>query len=511
MKRISSSGGAEPRKQYFLSRTQIPDLPLDSIIDSFLSRFDPCTPTTQRKYRHYSIPKLTICTKVRIPLPQNAPSIDALLDNPYLSLISSYCDAVLVSPEEVQRTAMRRAYIHQAVNHVVKTQALIASGEETKPRDQGFTQATVLLLVPYKRFALEIVQLLIELHCKGRAKRVSKKSRRKFEDEYTNSEDLQYGDDFKLGLSLAPRHNMFLYTPFKLSDIIIASPLALSALLTEDPAASSALSSIEILVVDEAGIMLMQNWDHVEAIWEKVNLMPQRDFVTADISRVREYWLDQRGSEYRQNVLLSNILTPEINGLVGRSQSHLGCIKVAPTYAGVLVPGKLHRLRKFECTPEMVNEQRFQYFTQEFWMKIRDVLPSPAVVFCSSYFEFVRLKNWFETEEPGVVAISEYTSKSDRQRYLSYVQNDTSKAVLLTERLLYFRHTNVKAAKAIVLYSLPLHPNIYEEMAKHMTGEEVWMVFCALDALQLQRILGDTKAQQLITSKGSNFSVNATS
>ena len=511
MKRTSSSGAAEPSKQYFPPRLHIPDLPLDSSTDSFLSRFDLWPPTTLRKYSHRSIPKLTLCAQVRIPLPQNSPSIEAMPDNPYLSLISSYCDAVLVAPEEVHRTAMRRAYVHQAVNHVVKTQALIASGEDTQSRDQGFTQATVLLLVPYKRFALEIVELLIELHCKGRAKRVSKKSRRKFEDEYSNSEDLQYGDDFKLGLSLAPRHNMFLYTPFKLSDIIIASPLSLSALLAEDPAASSALSSIEIMVVDEAGILLMQNWDHVEAIWEKVNLMPQRDFVTADISRVREYCLDQRGSEHRQSVLISNILTPDINGLIGRSQSHLGCIKVVPSYAGVLMPGKLHRLRKFECTPEMVNEERFQYFTQEFWMKIRDVLPSPAVVFCSSYFEFVRLKNWFETEEPGVVAISEYTSKPDRQRYLSYVQNDTSRAVLLTERLVYFRHIHVKAAKAVVLYSLPLHPHIYEEMTKHMTGEEVWMVFCALDALQLQRLLGDSKAQQLVTSKGSNFSVNATS
>jgi U3 small nucleolar RNA-associated protein 25 len=511
MKRNSTSGAAQPIKQYFIGRLHLPDLPLDVTTDSFLSRFDPSASISQRKYCHMSIPKLIVSEKVRIPLPQNTHSSESMQDNAYHSLTSSYSDLVLISPDQDQRMAMRIAYVHQAVSHVVKTQALLASGEETKPRDQGFTQATVLILVPYKRFALEIVQQLIEVHCKGRAKRVSKKSRKKFDDEYTNSEDLQFGDDFKLGLSLAPRHNMFLYTPFKLSDIIIASPLALSALLTEDPAASSALSSIEVMVVDEAGIMLMQNWDHLEVIWEKVNLMPQRDFVTADIERVREYWLDQRGAEYRQNIVLSDIMTPEINGLIGSSQNHLGWIKVAPAYTGALVPGKLHRLRKFDCTPELVNEQRFQYFTQEFWVKIRDVLPSPAVVFCSSYFEFVRLKNWFENEEPGIVAISEYTSKPDRQRYLSYLHNDSSKAVLLTERLVYFRHVHVKAAKALVLYSLPLHPHIYEEMTTNMAGEEVWMVFCALDALNLQRILGDAKAQQLVTSKGSNFSVNATS
>ena len=499
----------QPTKVYCLPSPHLPELPL-SATDSFLSRFEAVLPSTQRKYRFQSIPRVIVSDKVPVPFHQCSSSLPQEA-NPYVPLLSGYSDAVLVASESEQRKEMRKAYVHHAVNHIVRTQALIASGKDSKPRDQGFTQPLVLFLLPYKRFALEVVESLIHFHCKGKSKRISKKSRHKFEEEYTNSDDLQYGDDFKLGLTLAPRHNMFLYTPFKLSDLILASPLALHALFTEDNTAYSILSSIEIAVIDEAGVMLMQNWEHVEAIYGKMNLTPQREYVTGDIERVREHWLDEKGREYRQNVVISDVLTPEINGIVGKTSNRRGWVKVVPGYGGVLAQGKIHRLRKFECTAESVNDRRFEYFTQEFWPKIKDLLPSPAVIFCSSYYEFVRLKAWFEVEEPGVVFISEYTSKSDRQRNLSYIQNDTSRAVLLTERLMYFRHLKLRAAEALVYYSLPLHPQVYEEMTSCMSGEEVWVVFSSLDALQLQRLFGDEKAQQLVASKGSSFAVNAAS
>lgn len=62
---------------------------------------------------------------------------------------------------------------------------------------------------------------------------------------------------------------MRLYAPFYSSDIIIASPLGLRTVIGaegENKRDYDFLSSIEILIIDEADIYLMQNWEHILVI-----------------------------------------------------------------------------------------------------------------------------------------------------------------------------------------------------------------------------------------------------
>jgi Utp25, U3 small nucleolar RNA-associated SSU processome protein 25 len=71
------------------------------------------------------------------------------------------------------------------------------------------------------------------------------------------------------------------------SDILVASPLAVATLLAEQREdGSDFLSSIEVVTLFRADVMLMQNWAHVETVFAHLNKLPQQQHDT-DVMRVR--------------------------------------------------------------------------------------------------------------------------------------------------------------------------------------------------------------------------------
>ena len=74
------------------------------------------------------------------------------------------------------------------------------------------------------------------------------------------------------------------------ADVVVASPLGLATKLEEGPAAADALSSIELVVVDGADVMEMQNWAHVQAVFAALNNMPKEQRPDTNFMRIRPWY-----------------------------------------------------------------------------------------------------------------------------------------------------------------------------------------------------------------------------
>lgn len=171
----------------------------------------------------------------------------------------------------------------------------------------------VLILVPVRGGALRIVQTLIGL-LETKGKKIVVSNKKRFKEEFgeaphDKTSNMQRPDDYKavfsgnvddyfrigmrsdgnihaLGscsclsvlfplcswlLLLPPgisimKGSMRLYAPFYSSDIIVASPLGIRTVLGADGEKKrdfDFLSSIELLVLDQADVFLMQNWEHI--------------------------------------------------------------------------------------------------------------------------------------------------------------------------------------------------------------------------------------------------------
>ena len=223
------------------------------------------------------------------------------------SALHRYADVCLLGremPDSSQRSPKDPsldALLLHVVNHVMKTSDLVKRGneaakaskagdgaEDAEPqRDQGFTRGKVLVLLPLRKFAFHFVRRLMRLVMLpnfGHKHFKSVPGGAQFLDEYGDGEEEELGapsskhmqgkpkdfrdtfsgntdDHFRLGVKLT-KSSVKLYSDFYKSDIIVASPLGLVTLINDaertQEKAFEFLSSIEVLCVDHADVLMMQ-------------------------------------------------------------------------------------------------------------------------------------------------------------------------------------------------------------------------------------------------------------
>ncbi|KAI9686527.1 MAG: rRNA-binding ribosome biosynthesis protein utp25 [Bathelium mastoideum] len=473
------------------------------------------------------------------------------LQREVIPYIFNYSD-LLFAGRTVQNVASLRsmACLH-ALNHVFKTRdrvlknnaklAKTDEGDELELRDQGFTRPKVLFLLETRQACAKMVEVIM-----GLCEPEQQENKKRFQDTYIDKEEKFADDrpedfrelfegnadnDFRLGLKFT-RKTVRYFSPFYTSDMILASPLGLRRIVdNEDPKKKEHdfLSSIEIIVVDQAEAMLQQNWEHVEFVFSNLNLQP-REAHGCDFSRVRNWYLDGRATHLRQTIIFSAYNTPDLNNLFNTYMVNIaGKVKMQPEYDGsylsINVPLKQTFSRIDAASPGTDPDTRFKYFSTAIVTSLTRHLP-PAdpttggagiLIFIPSYLDFVRVRNYFSnssaTQNISFASVSEYSSTAEVQRARARFLDGRHAVLLYTERAHHFRRYRIRGVKKVVFYGLPDNPVFYREIVEGFLSQTMAegradaadvgsrVVFSKWDALKLERIVGSKRVSSLLKEK----------
>ncbi|KAL5111407.1 hypothetical protein TcWFU_001571 [Taenia crassiceps] len=246
--------------------------------------------------------------------------------------------------------SIRELYCVHVLNHVLKSRKVVLkntiraekSGIDDSIRDQGFHRARVLIILPTREAARRTVHQMLRLMPQGST--VS--HRRRFERDFGPQEgqadrDKRKGkkppdfeewfacnsdDRFRIGVAVAKK-SIKLYSAFSESDIILASPLGLETLMDNEGADSLDVqyttASIEVLIIDQAEHLLMQNWATVQDCVSRLNQRPKKPSFSFP-GRIRLAYLAGYAARYRQTLIFSAVNNHLVTMLLGRCENFQG-------------------------------------------------------------------------------------------------------------------------------------------------------------------------------------------
>ena len=465
------------------------------------------------------------------------------------SSIFGYQD-LLFSPRILENAEdLRNIACLHALNHVLKTRDKIIKNnariategahEDIELRDQGFTRPKVLIILPTRQSCVKYVNTIISL-----AEPEQQENKKRFQDSYFQEEDrlsvdkpedfqeLFGGNDddmFRLGLKFT-RKTVKYFAQFYNSDMIFASPLGLRMALgavNSKQQDYDFLSSIEVVIVDQCDALAMQNWDHIEYIFEHLNLQPKAAH-GCDFSRVRPWYLDNNAKYFRQTILFSAFIFPSLNGLYTRYMlNHAGKVKCQKFYEGAMLDLSIQIRQTFSryntMSPATDPDDRFNYFTTAVipsltkYAKANDGEKQGILIYLPLYADFVRVRNFLATspsaQNISFGSISEYTSHKDVARARSHFFSGRHSILLYTDRAHHFRRYRLKGVKSIIMYGLPENPRFYKETVHgylgasiadgiiNMNAASVRSLFSRFDIMKLERIVGTARYMSLVHDK----------
>mmetsp|Transcript_1368 Transcript_1368/g.3252 ORF Transcript_1368/g.3252 Transcript_1368/m.3252 type:complete len:826 (-) Transcript_1368:693-3170(-) len=456
--------------------------------------------------------------------------------------------------------------------------------DENKWRDQGYTRPKVLVLLPTRGTCHEFVKRITaslgdsaivdneerfdaeygpldpidDDDSTGNARRNVVLRQKGPEWNELFGDDANSDDDFKIGLALTPHVaksadkkkkkvdsgsgasgvKVKLFADFFHSDIILASPIGLKMAISggdeddddEEEADTNAdfLSSIEICFVSSSDVMLMQNWDHVNGVLESLNQQP-KNIADIDFSRVRNYFLEGKGANWRQLIVTSQFSDPHILSTFRRHALSIeGQLKMRrkTSVEDASVCDVMVRVKQvFQRVPcisvSEAGSNRLRYFSESILPKLTRLKQKHTLIYIPSYFDFVAVRNMMLKREMDFVSVTEYARVSEVSRGRARFLQGRKQFMLYTGRAHYFMRHSIKGIRHLVFFGLPEHAAFYpsvvnmlnDGMSETSTEDDdatrlplsCLSLYTKFDAHQLERIVGASHTERMIKGDKSSF------
>lgn len=478
--------------------------------------------------------------------------------------VFNYTDVLYTARTPNNAESLRSLACLHALNHVlkgrdkvIKNNARLAHAEHPETldlRDQGFTRPKVLILTETRQHVFYYGTCLANLFAPEQQENKQRfhdafaspiDDTRDMPDDYRELFDGNNDNSFLTAMKFT-RKTLKFFSPFYTSDIILASPLGLRRLL-ENPDKKKRdhdfLSSLDLLILDQTDAMQMQTWTNLTTLLPHLNLQPTTTH-DADFTRVRPYHLDDLSAHYRQTLIFTAYLTPEILNLFHTTcLNHAGKLKLTPDHPGTitspplpetLTPIKQTFTRFPSPTPQTDPDARFKYF-------ISTVLPSllrsttstsgnsaatGILLFIPSPPDLPRLRNALARTPISFTTISEYTTPPSRARARALFADGRASVLLYTQRAHHFFRLRLKGVKRVIFYGVPAHGGMWTDVVGGMLARSledglgaatgtggmgngeggVKCLFSSWDGLALERVVGTSRVRGMLGARGGSRS-----
>lgn len=416
-----------------------------------------------------------------------------------------------------------------------KYQHLDEAQEDTSKRDQGPTRCRALVLVATRKAALEVCLELRAL-CGGAAKHADRlESELGVDDDDPAMQregppdwEAVFGgncdDACEVGISVRVDKGQSVAVEFfagtkTKADIIVATPLALRLAAEEEDRKGvlDRLAAVEVVVVDQADVLLYQNWETVERALKACDGAPSR--VVSDVGRVRLPFLDAHGAACRQHVVLASFNDARFRALLdrpldGQLRNRSGCVRLAgpPQAKGSLAravsSNVAHAFRGVRCAaPASAPDARVSEFRDRVLPGLlrrsgATIAGARTLVYCGSYPEFLACRAALREKGANFVAIHEYSRNSEVSRGRSKFFHGRVPLLLYSGRAHFYQRYRIRGASNYVFVSPPDHAHFYSELLSFAREDEFTgaaptslCLYTRFDALALSRVLGDPRAR----------------
>jgi U3 small nucleolar RNA-associated protein 25 len=496
--------------------------------------------------------------------------------------LASYADVMINAESTQNRDSLNNIITLHILNHILTSRGRVQrnnkrakemeDGEadddeegDVSLRDQGYTRPTVLVLLPTRGVCHSFVKTMLSLL--GDAATIEHMDR--FETEYgpvdlqENEEELDsvrrhrkmvlqskgkewnglFGDeansddDFKIGVSFSPKTvketdngkksgvGVRLYTDFYKSDMIVASPLAVK--MATDGSDENAetdidyLTSIEVCLIGSSDVLMMQNWDHVNATLNCLNQQPTKNNNT-DFSRVREYLLAGQSKYWRQLIVCSKFTDPSILSTFKRNAASVaGILKLGrrvPVNEASLVNVMVATKQVFQRVPcksfATQGAERLEYFVSHLLPEIQRTKQKHTMIYVPSYFEFISLRNLFLKKELDFVSVTEYARPTEVTRGRTRFLQGRKPIMLYTGRAHFFSRHTMKGARRLIFFGLPEHAEFYSDVVNMLNlgipdelhgTSHCLALFTRYEAHALERICGRQNGERMLKGEKSTY------